>query len=173
MWRSDTGIVCELSCGGFILKYPRLPRESPSYIGRGPLWQKNTMFIADSPGKSSSSLHRNGSIWLGGSEHYTTSPHRRHIIWLTRYESLQQSRKLKYIGMHSYYPETKSTCNLQGVNARKLDKDILEHIYYLLTFTKQWCYHFSFSFFKFNWWEEERKKKSINRYSFFILPLQF
>lgn len=30
MWRSDTGIVCELSCGGFILKYPRLPRESPS-----------------------------------------------------------------------------------------------------------------------------------------------
>lgn len=37
MWRSDTGIVCELSCGGLILKYPRLPRESPSYIGRGPL----------------------------------------------------------------------------------------------------------------------------------------
>lgn len=60
--------------------------------------------------------------------------------------------------MHSYYPETKSTCNLQGVNAWKLDKDIIEHIYYLLTFTKQWCYHFSFSFFKFNWWEEERKK---------------
>lgn len=37
--------------------------------------------------------------------------------------------------MHSYYPETKSTCNLQGVNARKLDKDILEHIYiYILSF---------------------------------------
>lgn len=33
--------------------------------------------------------------------------------------------------MHSYHPETKSTCNLQGVNARKLDKDILEHIYIL------------------------------------------
>lgn len=49
--------------------------------------------------------------------------------------------------MHSYYPETKSTCNLQGVTARKLDKDILEHIYiFILTFTKQRCYHFSFSF---------------------------
>lgn len=36
--------------------------------------------------------------------------------------------------MHSYYPETKSTCNLQGVTARKLDKDILEHIYIYIIF---------------------------------------
>lgn len=63
--------------------------------------------------------------------------------------------------MHSYYPETKSTCNLQGVNARKLDKDILEHIYYLLTFTKQRCYHFSFSFYVQLMRRRKKEKKTI------------